>query len=321
MPWQESQLAYHALASLGRESLVLCSPARPYVSVGYFQDPSQELDLEHCRRAGLPVFRREVGGGCVYLDRNQIFWQVVLGRDNQLVSLDRQKFYDRLLAPVVAVYRELGVEASIKPVNDLAVGPKRIAGTGAGEIGDCVVFVGNIMRHFNCAAMAQAINAPDPAFRQEFHRCLKTQLTSLRKELGRERESRLRDDQIYRLLANEFAKVIGPMEPRLVDHELRRAMAKLGRRMLSRNWTYHPRKKRPFRKLKVRAGLFLHHWEKGSSHGRLKAQFTSLEGKVVDIRLQGSWGNLDKEQNNMARSYLGQDIGDLQKHLVGLAAR
>jgi lipoate-protein ligase A len=53
VPWQESQLAYHALASLGRESLVLCSPARPYVSVGYFQDPSQELDLEHCRRAGL----------------------------------------------------------------------------------------------------------------------------------------------------------------------------------------------------------------------------------------------------------------------------
>jgi hypothetical protein len=98
------------------------------------------------------------------------------------------------------------------------------------------------------------------------------------------------------------------------------AMAKLGRRMLSCNWTYHPRKMRPFRQLKVRAGLFLHHWEKESSHGRLKAQFTSLEGKVVDIHLQGPWGDLDKEQNNMTRNYLGQDIGDLQKYLVGLAA-
>jgi lipoate---protein ligase len=320
VPWQESQLAYHALASLGRESLVLCSPARPYVSVGYFQDPSQELDLEHCRWAGLPIFRRKVGGGCVYLDRNQIFWQVVLKRDNPLVSLSRQKFYDRLLAPVAAVYRRLGVEASIKPVNDLAVRQKRIAGTGAGEIGDCVVFVGNIMRCFDCAAMAEVVNAPDPAFRRSFHHCLETQLTSLRVELGREIESRIEDHQIYKLLVNEFAKVIGPMEPRPVDHELRRAMAKLGRRMLSRNWTYHPRKMRPFRKLKVRAGLFLHHWEKESSHGRLKAQFTSLEGKVVDIHLQGPWGDLDKEQNNMTRNYLGQDIGDLQKYLVGLAA-
>ena len=33
-----------------------------------------------------------------------------------------------------------------------------------------------------------------------------------------------------------------------------------------------------------------------------------------------AWGDLDKEQNNMARDYLGQDIGDLQKYLVGLAA-
>ena len=105
-----------------------------------------------------------------------------------------------------------------------------------------------------------------------------------------------------------------------MDHELRRAMAKLGRRMLSRAWTYHTRKKRPFRQLKVRAGLFLHHWEKESSHGRLKAQFTSLEGKVVDIRLQGSWGDLAKKQNKTAQSYLGQDIGDLQKYLVSLAA-
>ena len=82
VPWQESQLAYHALAHLGREGLILCSPSRPYVSVGYFQDPVQELDLGYCSAAGLPVFRREVGGGAVYLDRHQLFWQVVLGREH-----------------------------------------------------------------------------------------------------------------------------------------------------------------------------------------------------------------------------------------------
>jgi lipoate-protein ligase A len=320
VPWQESQLAYHALASLGRESLVLCSPARPYVSLGYFQDANQELDLEYCRRTGLPVFRREVGGGCVYLDRNQIFWQVVLKRDNPLVSLARQDFYARFLAPVMAVYRKLGAEASIMPVNDLAVGNRRIAGTGAGEIGDCVVFVGNIMRNFDCAAMAKVIDAPDPDFRKQFRHCLETQLTSLRRELGQDKESQLGDHQIYDLLAKEFAKVTGLLEPRFMDTELRRAMAKLGRRMLSRSWTYHPRKTKPFRQLKVRAGLFLHHWEKYSRQGRLKAQFTSLDGKVIDIRLQGSWEDLDKEQNKAAQSYLGQDIAGLQKFLVSLAA-
>ncbi|MBU4604142.1 MAG: lipoate--protein ligase family protein, partial [Proteobacteria bacterium] len=222
--WQDSQLAYHALAHLGRQGLILCSPAEPYVSVGYFQDPAQELDLEHCCRSGLPVFRREVGGGAVYLDRHQLFWQVVLRRDHPLVSLNREAFYRRFLAPVLGVYRALGVEARVAPVNDVAVERRRIAGTGAGEVGDCVVFVGNLMRRFDCAAMAQVLRAPDPEFRRSFQQYMERELTSLRRELGEKREAALSDDELYGLLAREFASVMGPLEPHDLDDELRGAM-------------------------------------------------------------------------------------------------
>jgi len=67
VPWEESQLLYHALAKLGRESLCLLSPATPYVCIGFHQDVSQEVDLEFCLTHGIPVFRREVGGGAVFL--------------------------------------------------------------------------------------------------------------------------------------------------------------------------------------------------------------------------------------------------------------
>ncbi|MBC8446617.1 MAG: lipoate--protein ligase family protein, partial [Chloroflexi bacterium] len=33
--WQDSQLLYHALPRLGREGLILLSPATPYVCIGY----------------------------------------------------------------------------------------------------------------------------------------------------------------------------------------------------------------------------------------------------------------------------------------------
>ena len=65
VPWQESQLIYHALAHLGREALSLVSPARPYVSIGYHQDAEQEVDLEFCKSRDIPIFRRDVGGGAV----------------------------------------------------------------------------------------------------------------------------------------------------------------------------------------------------------------------------------------------------------------
>jgi lipoate-protein ligase A len=63
VPWADSQLLYHALPRIGREGLNLLSPASPYVCIGYFQDVEQEVDLEYCREHGIPVFRREVGGG------------------------------------------------------------------------------------------------------------------------------------------------------------------------------------------------------------------------------------------------------------------
>ena len=71
VPWEESQLIYHALARMGREALCLLSPGTPYVCIGYHQNASLEVDMEYCRENHLPVFRREVGGGAVYLDGNQ----------------------------------------------------------------------------------------------------------------------------------------------------------------------------------------------------------------------------------------------------------
>lgn len=313
--WQDSQLAYHALARLGRQGLILCSPAEPYVSVGYFQDPAQELDLEYCRRQGLPVFRREVGGGAVYLDRHQLFWQVVLRRDHPLVSLNREAFYRRFLAPVVGVYRALGVGAGVAPINDVAVERRRIAGTGAGEIGDCVVFVGNLMRRFDCAAMAQALRAPDHEFRQTYQQYMEKELTSLRRELGAEREAALSDDELCGLLAHEFTSVMGPLEPRDLDGELRRTMDRIGRRMLSPGWTYQPRRARPHRKVKVRAGLYLHHWLQESPQGPVEARFTSLDGKVLEVSLRGPVAKLPRETGE----YIGGCVADLTKALSAMA--
>ena len=74
--WQDSQLLYHALPRLGREGLILLSPSSPYVCVGYHQDVAQEVDVAYCQEHDIPVFRREVGGGAVYLDGAQLFWQL-----------------------------------------------------------------------------------------------------------------------------------------------------------------------------------------------------------------------------------------------------
>lgn len=319
--WQDSQLVYHALAHLGREGLILCSPSRPYVSVGYSQDPAQELDLAFCQGTGLPIFRREVGGGAVYLDRHQLFWQVVLRREHPLVSLNRRKFYDRLLAPLVAAYQALGVPARVAPVNDVAVGRRRIAGTGAGEIGDCVVFVGNIMRRFDCGTMARALRTPNREFRLRFQDNMEQHLTSLRLELGERRESALSDEGLYDLLAEKFKGVLGPLQVRPLDARLRGSIDRLSRRMLSPGWTFFRRKARAHRRVTVRAGLFLHHWQDSGPCGNLEATFTSQDGKVLELCLKGDMEKLQDLEKQMQQKFIGSDIRGVQKFMSSLAQK
>jgi lipoate-protein ligase A len=52
---QQSMLIFHALARMGIEALVIVSPKIPLVSIGYFQDAEQEVDLQYCRESQSPL--------------------------------------------------------------------------------------------------------------------------------------------------------------------------------------------------------------------------------------------------------------------------
>jgi lipoate-protein ligase A len=186
VPWLDSQLIYHALPRLGMEGLILLAPAEPYVCIGYHQDAEQEVDLAYCREQGIPVFRREVGGGAVYLDGQQLFYQLLIHKDNPLARRDKGEFYRTMLAPVVGAYRDLGVDARYKPVNDIVTAEgRKISGNGAAEMGDYAVLVGNLIADFDYEMMVRVLRVPDAKFRDKVFKSLRENLTTLIRELGR----------------------------------------------------------------------------------------------------------------------------------------
>lgn len=303
VPWHFSQLLYHALPRLNREGLIFLSPDSPYVCIGYFQDAEQDVDLAYCREHGIPVFRREVGGGAVYLDGNQLFWQLVIRKDNPLVPASREEFYRKFLQAPIATYRAIGIPAEYKPVNDIIVHNRKISGTGVAEIGDYVVFVGNLILDFNYEMMVKVLKVPDEKFRDKVYKTLQENLTTIKRELG----SIPPREELWDLLGEKFSEILGPMEVETeIDPEWRAEANRLGEIMLKEEWLHLRRRPKPEHGVTIRSGVEVRQKVYKAPGGLIRATVVVEEGVISDVCLSGDFF-----------FYPADKLTELEKALVG----
>lgn len=310
VPWHQSQLVYHALARLGREAICICSPISPYFCLGYHQDIDLEVDLDFCAENNIPVFRREVGGGGVFLDSNQVFFQLIVHRRGPHATMRREALYRKFLEPVVNVYRSMGVPAHYRSVADLAIRNRKICGTGAGEIGNCVALVGNIILDFDFRMMSRILRVPDEGFRRRARMVMEENMTTVRREIGALAASKWDITRITAALVYEFEKVLGSLEPRNEDSELNGKTAELARTMMNDTWLHRKRKRVPGRTVTIRSGLQLVQESIESPAGVVTAQFEIRDGKFASVSILGE----------SARP-LGNEVTQLESFLEGVPVK
>jgi len=283
--WLESQLIYHALPRLGMEGLILLSPNSPYVCIGRHQDAEQEVDLAFCESQGIPVFRREVGGGAVYLDGQQIFYQLVIRRDRLVAQGSKDDFYRRTLAPVIAACRDLGLEASYKPVNDILVGGRKISGNGAGEIGDAIILVGNLILDFDYDMMSRVLRVPDEKFRDKVNKSLRDNLTTL----GRELPAPPTMERVAAVLAVRFAELLGPLTPQALPPAVLAEVKRLAPELTAEPWLMRRGRQQPGRQIKVAAGREVIQRAYKAPGGLIRGTFELADGRFAAVEFSGDF--------------------------------
>jgi lipoate-protein ligase A len=284
--WQNSQLLYHAQPRLEREGLNLLSPGSPYVCIGRFQDVEQEVDVEFCREHGIPIIRREVGGGGVFLDGEQLFYQLVIHQDNPLVPPSREEFYRKFLQPPIEAYRALGIPAEYKPVNDIIANGRKISGNGVAEIGEYIVFVGNLIVDFDYEMMTRVLRVPDEKFRDKVYKTLRENLSTVRRELG----SAPPREELWDLLAQKFTALLGDMEVVTeVDAEWQAEADRLAQRILSEEWLYRRGRRLPEREVTIRSGVQIIQRAYKAPGGLIRVVAKVEEGRIGELSLSGDF--------------------------------
>jgi len=204
------QTIYEAIAeAVGRgdvpNTLVLCHPARPYVCVGYHQEVWKEVEVDHCKKLGYDIVRRQAGGGTVYLDEWQQFYHIIVSQKDPSVPKDLSSFFERFLGPTVETYKQMGIDAAFKPVNDVVVGQKKISGNGAGSAGDATFLIGNLIIDIDPSTVVAAMKVPSEKFKDKLAKSMGEYMTSIKGELGKVPPR----EEVKALYVRTFERVIG----------------------------------------------------------------------------------------------------------------
>jgi lipoate-protein ligase A len=290
VPWIHSQLIYHAMPRLGLEGINHIAPATPYVCIGYHQDVEQDIDLDFCRAQGIPVFRREVGGGGVYLDGDQIFYQIILHKDNPLATGDKAELYRRFLEPVADTYTTLGIPAQYRPVNDVITADgRKISGTGAAQMGDHVVLVGNLIVDFDYATMAKVLRVPDEKFRDKVFKSMQENLTTIQREIGEAPSWEV----LTATLTRHFEQVTGPLEPGQMPAEVYAEVERMIPRFTSDEWLYKRGKRVSGRDVaystKIASGVNVVHKVHKAPGGLIRGVSEIKDERIVSTSISGDF--------------------------------
>jgi lipoate-protein ligase A len=227
-----------------------------------------------------------VGGGAVYLDGNQVFYQIVLHKDHPLAQGDKMAFYRRMLQPVAAAYTDLGVPAQYRPVNDVVTDDgRKISGTGAATIGDYVVLVGNLIADFDFETTARVLRVPDEKYRDKVFMSMRENLTTLRRETGRVPEW----DEMIAPLLQRFERVLGPLESSELPQTVYDQIEVLRPRFQSDAWLHKKGRREAGRTVKIATGVnVIRHMHKAPG-GLIRATVEVGAGRWRSVSLSGDF--------------------------------
>jgi lipoate-protein ligase A len=179
------------------------------VSIGRFQNASNEVDLKNCKNHGVDVVRRISGGGAVYHDCDgEITYSVIVSSED-VGPGDVFQAYRKICGGLTETVEMLGVQAGFSPGDprqcpNITVGGKKLSGSAQAHKRGILLQHGTLLMDVNLTKMFTYLKVPWAKTNADVIGVAERKLTSLERERGSSVSTR----EACRALATGFEKAL-----------------------------------------------------------------------------------------------------------------
>ena len=179
------------------------------VTIGRFQNISQEVHIENCEKHGVDVVRRITGGGAVYHDCDGEITYSVVVNEKDLGSTDVIVAYNLICNGLIEAAKALGVTADFnlgdpKHCPNIAIGGRKISGSAQSHKKGVLLQHGSFLLDIDLEKMFTFLKVPWAKSLEEVLNIAQKRLTSIKHELN----STISLDSAYQALVTGFQKAL-----------------------------------------------------------------------------------------------------------------
>ena len=150
---------------------------RPTVIFGRNQLIDSEVNVAYCKANGIEYYRRKSGGGCVYADMDNLMFSYITRSDDVTTT------FARYTHAIVAMLKDLGLDASDTSRNDIMVEGKKVSGNAFYHLPGISIVHGTMLYDTNMENMVQAITPSATKLNSKGVKSVKSHITTLNQYL------------------------------------------------------------------------------------------------------------------------------------------